>query len=58
MEIYGIGEQEAKAFTNAMIEANNATANIRPSLDVFGDLYNATLKLNKATKELSDLQWE
>ena len=57
-EEMGVGEEEARNLTNAMIDANDATSGLTTTVEAFGDFYQATQKINQALKKQNDLQWE
>jgi hypothetical protein len=57
-EQYGYSRDEAQAMTKAMAEGAKATSNLTTTVEIFGDFYHATEKLNSALEKTADLQWE
>lgn len=55
---YGIGEKESEAFAQALAKANKATEEITVSEERFGEFYQATQRVNKALRDLNNLQWQ
>jgi len=47
-EQYGYSRDEAQAMTKAMAEGANATSNLTTTVEIFGDFYHATERLNSA----------
>ena len=57
-EQFGVGEEDARNLADSMILANNATSNLTTTIEVFGDFYRATEKLNAQLEKTADLQWK
>lgn len=57
-EEYGYTRDEAKNMTDAMEDAAKATSNLTTTVEIFGDFYHATKRLNAALEKTADLQWK
>ena len=57
-EQYGYSREEAKALTETMMDAAMSSSNLVTTIEIFGDLYHATQRLNAALEKTADLQWK
>ena len=57
-EEYGYTREEAKEMTDAMEDAARATSSLTTTVEIFGDFYHATKRLNAALEKTADLQWK
>ena len=54
----GFTEEQTRELTTSLANAAFATSNLLTTVDVFGDAWKATEKLNQSLKRMAVLQWE
>jgi hypothetical protein len=54
---FGVSEENAKELASSMIEAGDAIEEVDTTVDIFGEFYQATQKVNAAMKKATDLAW-
>ena len=55
---YGISTEAAKDYTQSIGKASYATSRLATTLDVYGELWKATERINQSLERLAQLQWE
>ena len=55
---YGFLEEEAKEYVDTLASSAFATSKLVTTIEVFGNLWKATEKINQSMQRLTQLQWE